>query len=221
MPGWCRPLERGHVDGGVGLGAACACTLACRSRTALEPVDGQRLHHVHVFAAAVVPLAGISWVLVGEDGAQGLHNASETSSRRRSARAATLRRARCGRRPQIGVGAREVFHDQFGLTSKKALRCYPRSILRTRRLVRPPANGVSSNLQDALRRPAGSVGRRGQHFESLCSRRSRAVSSSQGRRRATRVAVGGLGHTLAAAADQHPLSASPRSPRRRPRGVSG
>ena len=67
--------QRGHHRG-VGLGARVWLHIGeVRAEQALEPVDGELLGDVDVFAAAVVPPAGIALgVLVGQHGTLRLHH---------------------------------------------------------------------------------------------------------------------------------------------------
>ena len=69
-------LQRGHVNGNVGLRAGMRLhvgVLGAEQR--LGAVDGQLLGEVHEFAAAVVALAGIALgVFIGEHRAHGLQH---------------------------------------------------------------------------------------------------------------------------------------------------
>ena len=69
-------LQRGHVDGHVGLRAGVRLHVRVfRAEERLGAVDGQLLGDVHELAAAVVALAGIALgVLVGEHRAHGFEH---------------------------------------------------------------------------------------------------------------------------------------------------
>ena len=66
-------IEQGKVDGQVGLGAGMGLHVGVLGAEELaSPADGDVLHLVHILAAAVVTVAGITFgILVGEHAAHG------------------------------------------------------------------------------------------------------------------------------------------------------
>jgi len=69
-------LQQCHVDRRIGTGAGMRLYIGPgRAEQLPGALDGQCLGHVHVFAAAVVPLAGIPLrIFVGQHAALGLHH---------------------------------------------------------------------------------------------------------------------------------------------------
>jgi len=70
-------LQQGHVDRGVGAGSGVRLYVGpIGAKQLLGAFDGQGLGDVHIFAAAVVTLAGIAFgVFVGQHAALRLHHA--------------------------------------------------------------------------------------------------------------------------------------------------
>ena len=69
-------LERGHIDGHVGLRAGVRLDVGViGAEKFFGAIDGEMFGDVHEFAAAVIALAGIAFgVFVGEHRAHGFHD---------------------------------------------------------------------------------------------------------------------------------------------------
>ena len=171
-------LARRHVDGGVGLGAGVRLHVrVVGAEDLLRAGDGQALRHVHELAAAVVAPAGVALgVLVGEDRAERLEHGlgdEVLGGDHLELAALPLGLVADGLR-HLGVGPGQVLHQaHLGWV-------FGSSIFATRRAWRPPAKGVFSHTSRIRSARAWSRLRppRARTLASLCSRLSRAVSSS-------------------------------------------
>ena len=69
-------LQQGEVNRRVGLGAGMGLYVGMlRAEEDLCPIPGQILHHVHIFASAVVPVSGVPFcIFIRQMGTHGRHH---------------------------------------------------------------------------------------------------------------------------------------------------